>query len=510
MKTALSCLIIGALGTIATGAADPVDIGSRRELFVDDFLIQELRGGAELRLHHPQPREIALVHDAPWEGTGCGYHSIFKDGDRYRMYYKAWQIDVSKGKLDTSRHPLYCCYAESDDGIHWRKPSLGLHEFEGSRENNIAIASGIVGDLAVDAGHPAVFKDANPAAPADARYKAILRSSSSNGLLVFQSPDGLHWTPLLDAPILRDKGAFDSQNLAFWDPDIDKYRAYWRYFTKGTTAERYAGDRAIRTAVSDDLEHWEDLTDLTYEDSPPQQLYTNAVQPYHRAPHLLLGFPQRYIERGDSAPMRALPDPANRKIRAAASSRYGYALTEGLFMASRNGTHFKRWNEAFLRPGPERPGTWHYGAHFLGWGIVETAAALPGAPDELSFYATENYWHGKGSVLRRYSLRLDGFVSASAGWKGGALLTKPILFKGDRLELNFATSAAGGIRVEIRDAEGEPVPGFTLDDCPPHFGDSVGKTVTWNNAPGIAVLAGKSVQLLFELHDADLYAYRFQ
>ncbi len=107
--------------------ADVTDIGSRRELFVDQALVDRLVGKAELRLHHPVPQEIALVHDAPWEGSGSGYHSIFKDGDIYRMYYKAWQLTVTPGKVNTGTHPLFCCYAESDDGIHWRKPELGLH-----------------------------------------------------------------------------------------------------------------------------------------------------------------------------------------------------------------------------------------------------------------------------------------------------------------------------------------------------------------------------------------------
>ncbi len=167
------------LATAFTATADPIDIASRRELFVDDHLIEKLTGEARLELRHPQPREIVLVHDEPWEGTGSGYHSVFKDGDLYRMYYKAWHIDTSKGKLDTSRHPLYCCYAESDDGIHWRKPALGLHEFEGSKENNITITSGTVGELDVDAGHPAVFKDANPSAPAGARSNSAGSTSAS-------------------------------------------------------------------------------------------------------------------------------------------------------------------------------------------------------------------------------------------------------------------------------------------------------------------------------------------
>ena len=83
-----------------------IDIGTRRELFIDTHLIDRFEGQAEQRLHRPIPREIVLVHDAPWEGTGSGYHSIFQDGERYRMYYKAWHLEASQGKLDTGRQEL--------------------------------------------------------------------------------------------------------------------------------------------------------------------------------------------------------------------------------------------------------------------------------------------------------------------------------------------------------------------------------------------------------------------
>jgi hypothetical protein len=497
---------------IAVASADPIEIGSRRELFVDDYLIQKMEGNLELRLHHPTPKEIVINHDETWEGTGSSYHSVFKDGDLYRMYYKAWHIDVSEGILDTSRHPLYCCYAESEDGITWRKPKLGLHEFEGSVENNIAIVSESVGELNVDAGHPAVFKDPNPNAANESRYKAILRSSDQNGLIVYHSPDGLSWSHLFDEPILRLKGAFDSQNLAFWDSKIQRYRGYWRVFSGGTITDtewKPEGVRAIRTGQSDDLRYWDHLADLTYENSPDEHLYTNGVQPYHRAPHILIGLPTRYIERENQAPMKSLPDQDNRAQRAVARERYGHALTEGLFMSSRDGIHFKRWNEAFLRPGPERTGTWLYGAHYLAWGVVETESSLSDAPNVLSLYASEDYWHGKGSALRRYTLRLDGFVSASANWEGGNILTKPFTFKGDKLELNFSSSAAGHVRVEIQDTKGNPISGFVLEDCPPYFGDSVSRAIEWENESDLSKLSGQPIQLLFELKDADLYSFRF-
>lgn len=489
----------------------PVDIGSRLELFIDEHLVED-RTGVDLRLHHPTPAELVLVHDAPWEGSGSGYHSVFHDGEKFRMYYKAWHLEVTPVQVNTERHPLYCCYAESSDGIHWIKPKLGLHEFEGSKQNNITIDSGPLGALNIDAGHPAVFLDANPAAPPEGRFKAVVRSPDPHGLVPLQSADGLRWSAMTGTPILIDQGAFDSQNLAFWDPHIEKYRAYWRIFTEGVTRRgewKPAGHRAIRTATSDDLIHWSDPEDLTYEDSPSEHLYTNQVLSYPRAPHLLLGFPSRYIERGWSESMRALPEREHREMRSAAMDRYGMALTEGLLMASRDGVRFNRWNEAFLRPGIERPGTWAYGNQFIAWGLVETPSALPGAPNELSLYAAESYWTDASSALRRYILRLDGFVSAAAGMEGGTITTRPIRFEGTELRLNLSTSAAGGIRVEILSAEGGAVPGFGLEDCEETFGDSIERRVVWMGDPDLGALAGKAVRLRFHLRDADLYAYRF-
>jgi hypothetical protein len=514
-----------ALGLVASGSASfaasaravtidasqLIDIGSRRELFIDNFMIDRLEGKAEQRLHHPVPREVALVHDQPWEGTGSGYHSVFQDGDKYRMYYKAWHLDVTEAGVKTNRHPLFCCYADSDDGIHWRKPNVGLHLFQGSKKNNIVITSGKRGPLNIDAGHPAVFLDENPNAAPDARYKAIVRSSGPNGLLPLKSPDGIHFTPMTEAPILSGLGAFDSQNLAFWDPTVGKYRAYWRIFTAGVTNDKVwkpAGHRAIRTAMSDDLIHWDKHRDLTYEDSPPEQLYTNQIKPYHRAPHILIGLPTRYIDRGWSDSMKALPELEHRELRASASRRYGTANTEGLLMASRDGVMFKRWNEAFLRPGMERPNAWHYGHQYIAWHLVETKSALNGEANELSLYASESYWTGKGSSVRRYTLRLDGFVSITAPMAGGEVITKTLTFSGSKLAMNFASSAAGSVRVEIQDANGKPIEGYSLADCPDHFGDTVERFVHWRQGMGIQQLAGRPVRLRFVLKDADLYSFQ--
>jgi len=483
-----------------------LDIGSRLELFADDYLIDELKGEARLCLHHPDPREIVLVHDAPWEGTGSGYHSVFQDGKKYRMYYKAWQHSAGS----PSPHHIFCCYAESDDGIHWIKPELGLYEFQGSKANNIVFISGMMDGADADGGHPAVFLDENPDAQPDTRYKAILRARSERGLIPFASSDGIHWRTMSVKPVISD-GAFDSQNLAFWDKERKEYRAYWRYFTEGSDTALYRGLRAIRTARSKDLLTWFDQHDLSYVDSPPEQLYTNVIKPYHRAPHLFIGFPMRYIDRGDAPSLQALPEREHRIWRSSISPRYGSALTDALFMISRDGVRFKRWNEAFLRPGIERQGTWNYGHLCTGWFLVETRSALEGgAPDELSLYAVESYWTDNSSALRRYTLRMDGFVSVSAPRAGGELVTKPLIFSGSRLVINFSTSAAGEVKVELQDSAGHPLSGYSQEECHAVFGDAIERMVSWKKGNDLAELAGRAVRLRFILKDADLYSIRFK
>ncbi|MEX0725125.1 MAG: hypothetical protein WD065_02570 [Planctomycetaceae bacterium] len=535
MTRSLPILLLLTLTPFTSAEDTPTRIGSRRELFVDDALIDSLAGKAELRLHHPIPQEIAIVHDAPWEGSGCVYHSVFRDGDLYRMYYAGGHLEVTEAGVNAATHGLVCCYAESDDGIHWRKPDLGLVEFEGSKANNIVLGVEQIGEFTTVPGEPAVFKDANPDAPAEARYKAFVvanrKGSYQRGLIAYQSADGLRWTPMSDDPVLADD-AFDSQNLAFWDAEAGCYRAYWRYFSGGGYDEKVwnpQGDRGIRTATSTDFTHWENHHDLVYVDSPSEQLYTNAVKPYHRAPHLLIGFPMRYVERGHrddkkheardpgtpekiakwTASLRALPEYEHRVWRAKSSERYGRAITESLMMASRDGVTFKRWNEGFLRPGIERPGTWNYAHQALAWHLVETQGTLEGSPNELSLYAVESYWTGKSDLLRRYTLRLDGFVSATAPMSGGELVTKPIIFEGKTLSLNFATSAAGAVRVELQDVEGQPLEGYTLDDCEELFGDTLERAVVWNGSSDVSSLSGKPVRVRFVLNDADVYAYWF-
>ena len=151
-------------------AAQVVPIGSRRELFIDDFLIDSLVGGARRMQHAPQPREVVLVHDRAWEGNTSGYHTFFADDGRVRAYYRGSQSNprIAGG---ATRHQV-TCMAESDDGIHWHKPSLGVIAFDGSTANNI-VHDG-------DARHNfAPFKDTRPTArPSSATRRSVAEAAA--------------------------------------------------------------------------------------------------------------------------------------------------------------------------------------------------------------------------------------------------------------------------------------------------------------------------------------------
>lgn len=436
---------------------EPIELGSRLELFVDDFLIERLDGEVSLQLQRPDPKEVVLVTDQPWEGNTSAYYTVFRDDDRFRMYYRGSHWDEKQKK---ATHAEVTCYAESRDGVHWTKPKLGLFEFEGSKGNNI-VWNGIGTHCF------AAFKDQNPNCADDARYKSIARGRplGEKGLYVFKSPDGIHWSLITDQPVITE-GAFDSQNLAFWDPESETYREYHRTFVDGV--------RSIMTAVSDDFVHWSEPVLLDLGDSPRQHLYTNAVQPYERAPHLMIGFPTRF-----------LPDQGSR--------------VEPTFMSSRDGVAFHRWLDPVIpEDAPEDRGGNR--SNYMAWGVV----TLPQDAEGLSVYATEAYYTGPDSRLRRFRYRTDGFVAVHASAAGGELLTKPLTFDGDAMVINAACTGGGSVRVEIEDTDGNQ-----LAQSEAFSEDEIAHRVRWTSGKAIKSLARQTVRLRFKLNNANLYSVRF-
>ena len=406
-----------------------IDIGSRLELFLDDLMVDRLEGEAQRVFHKPVPREIIMTFDKPWEGQ-CSVPTIFQDGDLYRMFIgcRIMQNYDSKEPPGRARTRVmtqcHAIYFESHDGIRWTRPNLGLVEYDGSKNNNILLdpsdGCGIV-----------PFRDENPDVAPEALYKAMkgIFLPGQKYMIPTQSSDGFHWKITQDEAIISD-GAFDSQNTAFWDPNINAYRAYYRII--GSMSTKVKG-RDMKTATSPDYLNWVEGTPLTYLTPPPSEFYHNGIRNYHRAPHIYIGMAGAYFDRGWTPALEQLPDLEVRKNLSSARHRAGSALTDTLLIWSRDGLVFDLAPSTFLRPGPERPGSWKYSDHHVGWHLVETKSAMEGADPELSIYATESYriksleppHRSMPSKLRRYTLRLDGFASICAPINGGEVITRP-------------------------------------------------------------------------------------
>jgi hypothetical protein len=457
-------LFLSILWPLLASAATRLDLGTRWELFVDDYLVAKKEGLA-LKLHEPVRREIVLTTDKPWEGPTCGYFSAIQDGKKVRLYYRG-----SAGGSDHSDAQV-TCFVESEDGIHFTRPKLGLIEAGGTKDNNVIWRG-------VESHNFAPFLDANPNAKPAERYKALggvkqpgknwHQGETPGGLYAFASPDGIHWKKMQDTPVIT-KGAFDSQNLAFWDVTRNRYASFSRIFTNKV--------RAIQSMTSADFLSWSDGAAHQYAEGVPfEHFYTSATVPCPTAPHLFLSFPKRFAT-------------SREKVKGHVG---GKGVSDAVFMSSRDGTHWDRpFLEAWVRPGPDLQ-NWTERSNMTACGIYD-----PG-DGEWSLYISEHYRHPDHRI-RRLTVRKQGFASMHANAKGGSFTTKLIKVSGSKLLLNSATSATGSLVIEALDENG-----VVAAKSAEIYGDEFEANVL-----DTSKLIGKAVTLRVTMKDADLYALRF-
>jgi hypothetical protein len=456
----------------------PVDVGTRRELFVDDLLIGKL-DGTKLKLH--EPHRLRRLPPRPFGH----YATVLKEGDRLRLYYRGDKVPGAHwrngwGKYHEGEVTLY---AESTDGgVNWIEPNLGVHDVPEMPKGNVVVDMSDETFLVTHNFTP--FIDARSGVPDDERYKALgggryppenwggwktpderkqLRDKyGPGGLKAFASSDGLHWRLLKKEPVLsEDVGNYDSQNVAFWSEAEQQYVCYFRWSGRGY--------RAIRRSTSKDFLRWTEPIDMQA-NVPGEHLYTSGTHPYFRAPHIYVALPTRFQPKAGS-------------------------ITDVAFMATRPGSdrYHRHFKEAFIRPGLGSRG-WGNRANYITLNVVQTSST------EMSMFM-----YGGG----HYVLRLDGFISVNAGFEEGEFITKPLTFSGSKLEINYSTAGAGRIRVELQDSGGKPIPGYALDDCDPIRGDAISGIVTWKENADVSRLAGRPVRLRFVMNEADVYSLRF-
>ncbi len=496
----------------------PMQLGSNRQLLFDPVFLADSRG-VELRMNAPyQDPEPVLTPDRPWEVGRFGrYHTVMVEDGRFRMWYAVTT------EADGRRRDLLC-YAESEDGLHWEKPALGIVPFRGSGENNI------VAPPSPEAGQQGatVFRDDR--GPADERYKLWTKYLASDedrkrgietGLWAMVSPDGLHWRLLQEEgyPLTRGNAA-DAQHTCFWDEDIGKYVGFVRVkkFPEGKTKEvchvrgfrlkKYDGllQRTcwVGHLTSDDFRSWTMAEKVFAADERDETAPVPGGAPGWRP---LVDY---YVPGGMKVPGVAgayilLPNAYYHWRDDAFPSTLDVRLATSRDMVS---WYQHPAREPFLRLGAD-------GSASAGM-ILANPWLIPVGDELWLYYAGVGVDHRALSEgepvpcgIFRARLRRDGFISADAPYDGGEFTTPVVTFSGSRLELNLDGSAGGWLQVEILTPEGTPEAGYELAACDPLRSNSTGRTVTWGGKQDVSALAGRPVRLRFVMRSMKLFAFQF-
>ena len=435
-----------------------VNIGSERQLFVDDFLIDTGRSDAYINIESPVKQEAVFRFDRSYERGDAVYHNIVEMPDgSYRMYYKAVS-DIRR-----------ICYIESTDGLTWTRPELTTNRFGGQNTNIVT-----TDDCRPD--NLFVFYDTNPDCREGRRLKGVYGQwgefltieYSYNGKGEHFPFSGNFGERVLGTPKETEGCYYDTLNTMYWDRYRQQYVAFVRGFhnEKGnynlTSAfvTNYPGKslRDIRVSTSEDGKTWSVPEPLKYNVNEDHQMYANAITPYYRSPGLYVALPTRFFEVD------------------------GDKRTQVYFMTSRDLLNWNRTETPYLDPENGESFSYMQGNGYPCVGFIETGEG------EMSFYMKEK---ASVPVLYRYTLRTDGFTSAM----GTSLTTKPFNYKGESLELNFT----GEVRVTMTNAEGVSITSDWL------IGDEIAGTVGFDGE-----LPEGECTLYFEMKEGTkLYSFKF-
>jgi len=523
----LACMLCLISLKTFSSAFSVIHVGMHKQLFVDHRFI-ESGEGITLSMHEPYPTgEKLVVVDQPWEKGLMmgGYCSVLRedhpDGPVVRLWYGV--SDVATQGMP-GKGLLALAYAESKDGIQFKKRPLGLVEWNGSKQNNLVMPTDAT-NTAVGGG--SVFRDENPNCPPDQRYKSWSKFYSTPGTLrgtnrIWHSANGLNWKLYETVPTGLRKA--DTQPTWFWDSRIGRYIGYSREWAD------ISDDQTIRMVgynESDDMLHWENFSlalrpdDLdgtslpvirilptdgmqkgakhgTEDVSPTSgrmDFYGPGIFKYNETQDLyfsLLPAFHHFSRRGG----KSWPDTGDLQLAVSRDARNFRRLggRRPFLRLGMEGSFYSKWIWPVLQPLRMGDELWLYY-----WGTNQSHSSV------LDPKAKE-----MDSAISRAVLRLDGFVSADASYSGGWFTTPILTYEGSRLELNLDTSAGGIAQVELQDASGKPVAGYSLAESDVLNGNSVRMLVSWKGSSDVSKFAGKAVRLHFKLRDCRLYAFQFK
>lgn len=499
--------------TSLLAASDPIAVGSRRQLLMDDRFVQQAKG-IQFVVHPPQKTGDEVVVSEPEASLG-GYHSVMFHAGLYHLWYTAGGCVL---------------YARSSDGIHWEKPKLDLARDESGSTNrlqpNCVMGKGVGG---VKGGMHGLMVFIDPKSGDADRFKLVANPPEFDSQLqIFASPDGLHWNRAYTNVITYNSALkphhLDSQNVIFWDDRIGKYVAYFRKNVR----EPGSQGRMVARAESPNLAFFAKAEDspvvlqadpqhVVQSDSKKERLalldvYTNGALRYPWAEDAYLMFPTEYYHYASQIAEFSKQAPVNAGV-----------LDTG-FASSRDGIKWQRYGH---RPfvGLGMKGAFDSKRIYMVYGVVPAR----NGQELYMYYLGTSATHGWDrndennrlltaadvaptgpAAISRVVLRRDGFVSVRAPFEGGEFTTPLLRFAGEQLLLNVNTSACGELRVELLDDQGKAIPGFALADCDlVHTANEINRVVKWKGESSLKDLAGTPVRLHFVMRDLDLYAFQF-
>ncbi len=455
-----------------------VDIG--RQLFVDDFLIEETCMARAFHRPVKHPGNPVFFPQTPHEcNSRLGPSSSPKCGglwfDGRDRLFKMWYMASYVGAM---------AYAVSRDGVHWERPSLDVVP-----GTNLVLPESIHPDSGT------VWLD-NDSKDESRRFKMLVREPNPphDGhipALMMTSPDGIHWSePVRTGPMDDRSTVFYNpfrrkwvQSIRAWIPPRRRCRKYWEaddFLESG----KWTDDQPV---------FWTGADCMDESGEAPAELYNLDAVAYES---LMIGLFQ--IFKG----------PPNHIGEACGMPK----LTELVLASSRDGFHWHRPDRRAFIGARREPGSWEYGY------VESTGGVLLVVGDELWFYYSAYAgdpsrinvpWSANGmysnAALGLAKLRRDGFASMQAHFPDATLTTRPLIFTGKHLFIN-ANTAGSMLKVECLGEDNKAVEGFSMNCCQGYRGNSTCAEITWADAD-IGSLAGRPVKLRFQMDRGDLYSF---